>query len=171
MNIYIYCVKTKYEKMTDRNDLEMIRNDKFTRGWVAGACGGLFGGLIGFIPYYIGISSLRLADWFAILIFGRSSPFSFFDEIYALFVLAGSTGFAGILFAYLLPVLTGKNIYFKGWIFFLAPWWLIYLATALAQTQGTLNLSVMTTLSDGVATSIIGIAAVYVYRLLEPKRR
>lgn len=144
----------------------MIINDKFTHGWVAGTCGGLLGGIFGFMPYYMGISSMRLTDWSAIMIFGRVPPYSLADHIYALLVLAGTEGVIGIIFAYLLPLITEKNIYFKGWVIFLIPWWIIYLLTALAKTEGTLNLSLMTTLSDGIATTITGLATVYIYRLL-----
>jgi hypothetical protein len=147
----------------------MSISDRFTRGWLAGTCGGLLGGFLGFLPYYIGISTMRVSDWSAILIFGRGQPFSLVDQLYAVFVLAGSTGVTGIIFAFLLPLITEENIYFKGWIIFLIPWWIIYLLTALAKTQGTLNLSVMTTISNGIITTIIGLAAVYIYRVLEPK--
>jgi hypothetical protein len=162
-------VKTKSEIWHERSFLKMYIRDRFTRGWVAGACGGLLGGILGFLPYYIGISTMRLSDWSAILIFGREPPFSFVDQVYAVFVLALSTGTTGIIFAFLLLFITEENIYFKGWIIFLFPWWIIYLLTALAKTEGTLNLSVMTTFSDGISTTIIGLVAVYSYRLLEPK--
>lgn len=146
----------------------MTINDRFTRGWVAGTFGGLVGGILGFLPYYIGISQMRFSDWSAILIFGRPQPFSLADQIYALIVAAGSTGTIGIIFALLIPVINEENIYFKGWIIFLIPWWMVYLLTGLAKTEGTLNLSVMTTLSDGIVTSIIGLVSVYCYKLLKP---
>ncbi len=146
-------------------------NDRFTHGWVAGTCGGLLGGIFSFLPYSVGISTLRLTDWSAILVFGRTPPFSFFDELYALGVLAGTVGGVGILFAFLLPLISEKMIYFKGWIIFLIPWGIIYLLTALAKTEGTLNLPVMTTLSNGISTSIIGLASVYFYQLLESKSK
>jgi hypothetical protein len=146
----------------------MTINDRFTRGWVSGTFGGLAGGILGFLPYYIGISQMRISDWSAILIYGRAQPFSLVDQAYALVVLAGSTGVIGIIFAFLIPVINEENIYFKGWIIFLVPWWMIYLLTALAKTEGTLNLSVMTTFSNGIVTSIIGLVAVYGYRLLKP---
>jgi hypothetical protein len=147
----------------------MAINDRFTRGWVAGTCGGILGGILSFLPYSIGISTMRVSDWSAILIFGRTQPFSLVDQIYAVSVLAWSTGCLGIIFAYLLPLLTEENMYFKGWIIFLIPWWIIYLLTALAKTEGTLNLSVMTTFSDGISTSIIGLTSVYFYQLFDPK--
>lgn len=147
----------------------MIINDRFTRGWVAGTCAGIFGGILDFLPYYIGISKLRLSDWSAILIFGRTPPFSLADQVYGVMVLAGGMGVIGIVFTFLLPMISEKNIYFKGWIVFLVPWWIIYLLTALAETKGTLNLSVMTTLTNGIAISIIGITTAFIYRLLEPK--
>jgi hypothetical protein len=84
-------------------------------------------------------------------------------------VLAGSTGVVGSIFACLLPLITEENIYFKGWVIFLVPWWIIYLLTALAKTEGTLDLSLMTTFFDGIGISIIGLVAVYSYRLLDPK--
>lgn len=147
----------------------MTINDRFTRGWIAGICGGFLGGIFSFLPYYLGISTIRLSDWSAILIYGRVPPFSHADQAYALIVLAGSTGVVGIIFAFLLPLITEKYIYFKGWVIFLIPWWIIYLFTALAQTAGTLNVSLMSTLSDGIATSITGLAAVFSYRLLDPQ--
>jgi hypothetical protein len=151
--------------------IKLTINDKFTRGWVAGACGGLLGGLFGFLPHWAGLSTLSLTDWSAILVFGRIPPFSFADQLYALLILAGTTGCIGILFAFLLDLIDEKNIYFKGWILFLIPWEVLYLVTALAKTDGTLNLSVMTTFSDGISSSIIGLVSVYTYRLLEPKRK
>jgi len=138
---------------------------------VAGAIGGLIGGLFSCLFYYIGITTLRLTDWVAILVYGRIPPFSFFDQIYALFVLAGTTGGVGILFALLLPKISEQNIYFKGWIFFLIPWGLVYLLTALAKTEGTLNLPAMTSLFNGVSISIIGLASVFTYRLLSRKAK
>lgn len=147
----------------------MTIKDRFTRGWVAGACGGLLGGIWSFLAYNMGFTTLRLSDWSAILIYGRVPPFSLADQVYALIVLAGSTGLIGIIFAFLLPLLTEDNIYFKGWVIFLIPWWIIYLLTALAKTDGTLDLSVMTTFSNGIGTSITGLVAVYIYRLLDPK--
>ncbi|HEX3033445.1 MAG TPA: hypothetical protein VHS59_14635 [Bacillota bacterium] len=143
--------------------------DRFTRGWVAGACGGLLGGLFSFLPYAMGLSTMRITDWSAIMSYGRVSPFSSADQAYALFVLAVSTGFIGIIFAYLLPLVTEDNLYFKGWTIYLVPWWMIYLLTGLAKTAGTVNLSVMTTLFDGIAVSIMGLGTVASYRLLDPK--
>jgi hypothetical protein len=156
-------------RMVRKECFKITIKDKFTRGWVSGTLGGFLGGIFSFIPYYMDISTLRLSDWSAILIFGRVPPFSLADQIYAVIVLAGSIGFIGIIFAFLIPLFKEENIYLKGWIIFLIPWWIIYLLTALAKTEGTLNLSLMTTLSDGIATSIIGLTAVYSYRLLEPK--
>jgi hypothetical protein len=144
-------------------------SDRFTRGWLAGTCGGFLGGIFSFLPHYLGLSTLRLSDWSAILIFGHVPPFNLEDQIYALIVLAGTTGVVGIIFTYLLPLLSEENIYFKGWIIFLLPWWIIYLLTALAKTEGTLNLSLKTTLSDGISTSITGLTAIYFYRFLERK--
>lgn len=144
-------------------------SDRFTRGWVAGSCGGLIGGIFGFLPYYLGISTMRSTDWAAILIYGRVPPFGLAEQLYALVVYAGSCGIMGIVFAYLLPLITEVNLFFKGWIIFLIPWWMLYLLTALFKTEGTLNLSLMNTFADGISTSIIGLTAVYSYLLLEPE--
>lgn len=146
----------------------MTINDTFTRGWVSGALGGLIGGIFGFLPRYIGISQMRFSDWLAILIFGRTQPFSLGEQIYSLIVAAGLTGVTGIIFSFLIAVINEENIYFKGWIIFIIPWWIIYLLTALAKTEGTLNLSVMTTVCDGIITSVIGLVSVYIYRVLKP---
>jgi hypothetical protein len=146
----------------------MTINDTFTRGWISGTFGGLLGGIFGFLPHYIGISQMRFSDWLAILIFGRTQPFSLVEQIYSLIVSAGLTGVIGIIFAFLIPVINEENIYFKGWIIFVIPWWIIYLLTALAKTEGTLNLSVTTTVCDGITTSIIGLVSVYIYKVLKP---
>jgi hypothetical protein len=146
----------------------MTINDTFTRAWIAGALGGLVGQLIGFLPHYMGISQIYLSDWLAILIFGRTPPFSLADSVYAVIVGAGLAGVTGIIFAFLIPVIKEENIYFKGWIIFVIPWWILYLVTALARTEGTLNLSVMSTVFDGISTSVIGLVSVYCYQLLKP---
>jgi hypothetical protein len=146
----------------------MTINDRFTRGWIAGTLGGFIGGILGFLPHYIGISQMCFSDWSAILIFGRPQPFSLAEQLYSLVVAAGSNGVIGIIFAFLIPVINEENIYLKGWIIFLVPWWMIYLLTALAKTEGTINLSVMTAFSDGIITSIIGLLSVYCYKLLNP---
>lgn len=146
-----------------------IRDDKFTRGWISGTCGGFLGGVFDFLFKYIGISALSMSEWSAILIYGRKPPFSLIDRLYALFILAGTIGVVGIIFAFLLPFISEKNIYFKGWIIYILPWWILFLLTALAKTEGTLNLNVATTLSTGISISIIGLSAVYIYGLLEPK--
>ncbi|MGE5403424.1 MAG: hypothetical protein ACM3PP_00590 [Candidatus Saccharibacteria bacterium] len=149
----------------------MTINDRFTRGWVAGTCGGLIGAILSFLSHYMSITALRLSDWSAILIYGRVPPFSMAEQLYAIIVLAGTTGIIGIIFAYMLPLITEENVYFKGWIFFLMPWWLIYLLTALFKTPGTLNLSLLTAVSNGVVISITGLTAVYSYLLLDPNRQ
>lgn len=146
-----------------------IRDDKFTRGWISGTCGGLLGGIFDFLFKYTGISKLSISEWSAIMIFGRKPPFSLIDHLYALLILAGTVGVVGIIFAFLLPLIGEKNIYFKGWIIYIIPWWILFLLTALAKIEGTLNLSVATTLSTGISISIIGFSAVYIYGLLEPK--
>jgi len=147
----------------------MIINDRFTRGWIAGAAGGILGSIWGFLSFYMGTSTLRLSDWIAILVFGRQPPFSLGDHLHAVVVLAILSGVIGIVFAFLLPVVTEENIYFKGWVIFLIPWWIIYLLTALAQTAGTMNLPLMTVLSNAVGASITGLGTAYCYRLLDPQ--
>ncbi|MDF2672915.1 MAG: hypothetical protein K0R09_1180 [Clostridiales bacterium] len=162
-------MKAKLKGYFEESVFKMSINDRFTRGWVAGTLGGFIGGLLGFLSYTFGISQMRFTDWSAVLVFGRPQPFSLADQIYGLIVTAGSTGVIGIVFAFLIPVINKENIYFKGWIIFLIPWWTLYLVTALAKIEGLINLSVMTALSDGIVTSITGLVGVYFYRLLEPK--
>jgi hypothetical protein len=147
----------------------MSISDRFTRGWVAGACGGLIGGIISLLPRYLVFNVLGISDWAAILIYGRLPPFSNIDIAYAIIIIAGSTGVIGIIFAYLLNLINEENIYFKGWIVFLVPWGLVYLLTALAQTDGTLNLPVMTSLFNGISISILGLVSVFAYRLIKRK--
>ena len=146
-----------------------ISEDRFTRGWISGTCGGFIGAIFGLLFKYIGISKLCVSDWAAILIFGRTPPFSILDHLYAILILAGTVGVVGIIFAYLLPLINDENIYFKGLIIFTIPWWFIFLLSALAKLEGTLNLSVKTTLANGLSIAIMAFLAVYIYRRLEPK--
>jgi len=146
-----------------------ISDDIFTRGWISGTCGGLLGAIFGILFKYIGFTTLSVTEWSAILIYGRTPPFSLIDQLYAMIILAGTVGIMGIIFAFLLPFITDKNIYFKGWIIFIIPWWFIFLFTVLAKTKGTMNLPVATAFSNGISISIMAFSAVYIYRLLAPK--
>ena len=64
----------------------MTINDRFTRGWIAGALGSILGSIWSFLAYQVGFTTLRLSDWSAILIYGRIPPFSLADEVYATIV-------------------------------------------------------------------------------------
>lgn len=92
----------------------MTLNDRFTKGVIAGTIAGLALNVETLTFYYLlKATTLRWLDWAAILAFGRK-PSNPPETIVAFFMQLAFSSFLGVVFAYLIPKISSKNIYFKG---------------------------------------------------------
>jgi len=135
----------------------MILRDKFTRGFIAGMTGGLVANTASLLFGFLGLTTLRFADWTAIITLGKAPPFSTGEILFALAANIGFMGILGIVFIYLIPLIKSTNLLFKGWIFSTFIWFLIYSVTALFKVEGTMPLPLTTALANVVTTSIYGL--------------
>lgn len=141
--------------------------DRLYRGFVAGVIGGGVASGLSQLSYFLGITTLRLSDWAAILIFGHVPPFILGEHIFALFITIGWFGAVGSMFAYFLVWTTSRKIIFKAWMMGTTPFFVIYLLTALFQIPGTVPLPLYTALSNYITSSIFGIVMGYSFKVLD----
>ncbi len=141
--------------------------DRLYRGFVAGIVGGVVSNTLSYLSYFLGITTLRLSDWAAILIFGHVPPFGLGEDIFAVFIQIGWSGAVGSVFAYFLVWVTNRKILFKAWMLGTTPFFVIYLLTALFKTPGTVPLPLNTVLSNYITSSIFGVVMGYSFKVLD----
>lgn len=91
--------------------------DRFSKGLVAGVCGGLLMNIWGFlIKDLFRISTRNYVDWAAVVIYGFL-PQNWYQFLFALVSHLLWAGFLGTLFAFLLPSLTYRRSWLKGGLF------------------------------------------------------
>lgn len=141
--------------------------DRLYRGFAAGCLGGIVASAFGHLLYFLGFTTLRIADWAAILIFAHVPPFSLEEHLFAVFIHIGFCGAIGSIFAYFILTVTSRKILFKGWMLGTTPYFVIYLLTSLFQTPGTVPVPFKTAFSNYITSSIFGIIMGYSFKLLD----
>ncbi|EEG78639.1 hypothetical protein [Dethiobacter alkaliphilus] len=141
--------------------------DRFTRGFIAGAVGGGFTNIFGYISFNVfNFTDLRFLDYAAVAMFGRKSE----NLLELLFALSGQIAFSallGVIFAFLLPYISSVHVYFKGWFYSVTVWFAIYAVTVLFQVPAVSEVNLNTAFSNLIAASIYGIVLPYVMLWLE----
>lgn len=140
--------------------------DKFSVGLTSGVISGIGLNLFSFASEKAGISKLPIASWTAIIIYGRTPPFSSGEIWFAALGNVFFAGFLGVVFSFLVPVITKERLYLKGWFFSIIIWFSIYAVTALFKVDGTLPLELNTVISNAVVSSIFGLLLAYFVNLL-----
>lgn len=148
----------------------MVEQDRLTRGFYAGVGAAFLQNAWSFLSHALGIATLRMADWAAITIFGRSGPFSAGELLFGSIAHLIWGGFLGIIFLYLIPLVTHKHFTLKGLLFGWAVWFLIYGTTLLFNVEQTLNLPLKTPVSDFIGASIYGLVLAWIVNKLTDKR-
>ncbi|HEX3031430.1 MAG TPA: hypothetical protein VHS59_04215 [Bacillota bacterium] len=88
--------------------------DRFMRGFLAGALGGVVKHIWSYFAYdALHFSRLRLADWASVLIYGRPAA-STLELVFATLAYIIFVGMLGVGFAYLIPAINSRNYLFKG---------------------------------------------------------
>ncbi len=141
--------------------------DRLYRGFVAGVVGGIAATTLSQLAYFWGLTTLRLMDWAALLIFAHTPPFSMGEQMFSVFIHVAWCGAVGSVFAYFLLRVTSRKIIFKGWMIGTTPYFLIYLLTSLFQTPGTVPTPLATALSNYVTATVFGIVMGYSLKVLD----
>jgi len=138
--------------------------DRFERGFIAGVSGGIIMNIWSFISGYIQFTDLRMVDWAGIMFFGHTPPFTPVESVIAFFLQLGFSGFFGVLFAYLIPMLTSKSLHFKGLVFSSAVWFFIYGITTLFRVPGLVPAPAGTVVSNLISALLFGFVTSYVLK-------
>jgi hypothetical protein len=143
--------------------------DRLIRGFVAGIVGSIAMNIWSFIAGIMNFTTLRMVDWASIIIYRHMPPFSFAEITFALLSQILFSGALGVVFAYLVNLVTSQNLIFRGWLFSVISWFMIYSVTTLFKLEGTVPLPINTAISDFIASTVYGLAMPVVLSALVAK--
>jgi hypothetical protein len=131
--------------------------DRLTRGFVAGLIGGTAMNLLNLISvYFCRFAKCLYLDWAAAMLYGHKAN-SLIEAIVALIAQVVFTGFLSIIFAHLIPAITSRNFWIKGWLFGILSWFLIYAVFILFKVPEFGHRPVESVISNFFTASVYGI--------------
>ncbi len=141
-------------------------NDRFTAGFVAGVVGGFIGFLNNFIfIHFFKFGTLRYSDFSSILIFGHKS-ISNEEGLLAILAFLGFSGGLGVLFGYLIPLVSERFYWYKALIYGFGIWFCIYAVMALFKVPSLTDISFPSALTNSVSSSLYGVVNAWALRRL-----
>lgn len=139
--------------------------DRLTRGFWAGVIAGIPTIIINWASHLF-FNTLLFLHFDSIVIYGRP-PASLMERAFSLFDTIMFVGFLGMIFAYLVPVISSKNLLFKSWFFSKKVWFFIY-AIAVAFDLPTIStVTFGTAFSNFIGASVWGVSLGYAFRWLD----
>jgi uncharacterized membrane protein YagU involved in acid resistance len=147
-------------------EVTKLNMDRFFRGFIAGISGGLAMNVWSFFSYYVlNFTDKRFLDWTSVILYGHL-PNSVLEAVYALLIQILWVGLLGILFAYLVPVITSRGYLLKGAIYGLLMGFIIYAVTTVYKVPNLTTFNLATVFSNHIGGLIWGLTMAYVlYRL------
>jgi len=141
--------------------------DRFTRGFMAGVLAGLISSVWNIISYHlINMSTIRFLDFAAILTYGRRTR-TIWEALFSWAATVFFYGLSGIIFIYLIKIVTSENLIFKGFLFGITTWFFSYTITYLFKIPELSRISFLTAFSNFIGAVIYGIALGYVLKILD----
>ena len=142
--------------------------DRLARGFIAGLTAGVAMNVINHLFYNLGWAELRYLDWAGVMIYGYI-PVTFGEMAFAQLAQLIFVGVLGVIFAYLIPLLTSRNHLLRGWLFSSVIWFLLYGITFIFDVKQTIPLHVGTASTDLIGASVYGLFLAEVLRRLDHK--
>ncbi|MFZ5897940.1 MAG: YqhR family membrane protein [Bacillota bacterium] len=146
----------------------MIFRDRLVAGFTAGAVGGIAMNVFAQIAWFLHLTQVRYLDWAAVLLYGHR-PHGFGEAAFAQIVQIVFTGILGIAFAYLVPLISSRHYLFRGIVFGLTAWFLIYSMTLLYGLHTVVQLELLTVAVDFVGSVVFGLVLAATLNALEEK--
>lgn len=141
--------------------------DRFSRGLVAGAIGGVVNNIAGFVSFNIlNFTDLRFSDYAAVMLFGRKSA-NIPELLFAALGQIAFSAFLGVIFVYLLRLITSRHLYLKAWFYSITVWFAVYALTVLFRVPALARIELNTAISNFIVASVYGIVLALVLRLFE----
>lgn len=136
-------------------------DDKFINGFIAGIIAALITGPISFAAKYFKLAELELADFAGILALGYL-PKTLAEQLFASVVDLMVSGALGIIFAFLVPTIGSRYLWFKGW-FLLGAFWFIYYPLITIGMLDKTEINVQTHVINGFLAGLFGLVLALVY--------
>jgi hypothetical protein len=134
--------------------------DRFTRGFLSGVIAGLPTLAFAFIASSFKWTTLRWSNFAAILIYGQKST-NLSEEIFSSLGVFFFCGILGIICAFIIPKISSANYLLKSWVFSIAVWFFIFVATLFYKIPGLLIIPYKTAVSNFVEATIWGFTLGY----------
>lgn len=147
----------------------MTIRDRLTRGFIAGFISGIPMNIWSYILHLFNLTQLRFVDWTSIILLGTKTKPTFLNHAIALSAHLIFTGLLGILFAYLIQLVTSTNYYFKGWLFSVSVWFSSYALSILFGAFQTIKISPVTPTTNFLSATVWGFILAWVLKWLDTK--
>ena len=136
--------------------------DRFMNGLIAGGIAGIFALLIDlFFIDILKFGELKFWDFSSILLFGHK-PQSFWQTTFGIIGHIGFAAMGGVIFVYLIRLISSKYIYIKGVFFGLTIWFAAYTTTYMLKVPHLKDISFETSVADYFSSVIYGLTLTYV---------
>lgn len=134
--------------------------DRFTRGFLSGIIAVIPVFVFSLIASLFKWTTLRWADFAAILIYGHKST-NLGEEIFSILGVFFLCGTLGIVCAFIIPKISSSNYLLKSWVFSMAFWFLAFVITLFYKVPGLLIIPYKTAVSNFIEATIWGFSLGY----------
>ncbi len=146
----------------------MAMKDRLFNGFLAGFLGSIVPVAINFGTLALGINTVLWADYMSTFILGRK-PQGAFEIIIFVTVQFIFLGFLGAVFSTLLPFITSKHLFFKGALYGLIVWFILFSLPYLLQLPYFAISPLRTALIHSISASSWGLMMAYVLKEIDNK--
>lgn len=143
--------------------------DRLLRGFWAGLVGGIVMNLYSVVLLALNWTEMPFYKWAAIIILGKANVGGTMAVILGTAGHLIFTALLGIGFSYLIPHLKNRYLLFKGWVYAVGVWFVIYGFSTLYKVQGTIPILPKTAIANFFGAGIYGLVTAYVIGRLEAK--
>lgn len=140
--------------------------DKLTVGFIEGVIAGIVSSIADLLMVHgLKFGTIRFLDYAGVHIYGFK-PVSLGEQLFAEFVQLIFTGLLGILFIYLIDKVKPANILFKGSLFGILTWFVVYVVNILYKIEPLKRITLPSTLENYIASVIFGLVLGLAYQRL-----
>ena len=134
--------------------------DRFTKGFLAGLISGIPTLIFSLIAKELNLTTLRWANFAAILIYGRKSM-NLMEEIFSILAVFAICGVLGIIFSLVIPKISSVNYLLKSWIFSITFWFSVFTITMLFKVPGLQIIPGKTAIMNFIQATLWGLSLGY----------
>ncbi|MCK8818070.1 hypothetical protein MWH28_11945 [Natroniella sulfidigena] len=142
--------------------------DRFTRGLIAGVIAGLPSLLFNIGAYTLNFTNLLWGDFMGVFLFG-DRPVGVAEVVFSSIAQALFLGGLGIIFVFLLPLISSQHYLLKSSIYGLAIWFISFAIPFLFQLPKLADVELQTVISNFISGLLWGLALGIVLNWLDDR--